>query len=199
MHLVITCRFTQERTRPTSIRVRVLPSPAVVPLVLLTVAAPIGAFDSLYYHLWRFRLYTRAESRRETVTHVVRALVIGIGALLLAHSKPSAPWFAVLSAVLSLSFVNDVADVLLEPASRRALGGVPPIEYLVHILGATLSGAVATAFMLRGLEVRGGGEVAGLPAWLVASGTAIAVGAVALAVFEGALLCNSTAKAWGTD
>jgi len=173
-------------------------SPALVPLALLTVAAPIGAFDSLYYHLWRFRLYARAESRTETVTHVVRALVIGVGALILANGRPSAAWFGVLSAVLSLSFVNDIADVLLEPASRRALGGLPPIEYLVHILGATLSGAVATAFILRGLQMHGGGEVAGLPPWLVASGTAIALGAFALAVFEGALLCNSTAKAWGT-
>jgi hypothetical protein len=54
-------------------------------------------------------------------------------------------------------------------------------------LGATLSGAVATAFILRGLKTSG--EVAGLPAWLVGSGTAIGLGA---------LLCNSTAKAWRT-
>jgi hypothetical protein len=154
----------------------------------------MGALDSLYYHLWKFRLYARPESRAETVTHLIRALVIGVGALLLARVSLTPAWFWTLSAVLGLSFVNDVADVLLEPASRRALGGVPPREYLIHILGAAFSGAVATAFVLGGQAVLGGQGVAPLPGWLIASGTAIALGAGALALFEGALLCNSAAK-----
>jgi hypothetical protein len=161
---------------------------------MLTVAAPIGAFDSLYFHLWRFRLYSRPDSRAETATHVVRALVIGAGALLLAHRSPTRGWFWGLTAVLALSFVNDIADVLLEPASRRALGGLPPLEYLVHILGATLSGAVATAFIVRGLPLGVGSEVAALPGWLVASATAIGLGALSLGLFEGALLCDSSAQ-----
>jgi hypothetical protein len=52
---------------------------------------------------------------------------------------------------------------------------------------------VATAFIIRGLPLPAGTEVTALPGWLVASATAIGLGGLSLALFEGALLCESAA------
>lgn len=165
-------------------------SAAWVPLVLLMVAAPIGAFDVLYFHLGRFRLYARPASRAETVTHLGRALAVGSGALLLSLSGSQPRPFGCLLALLAANFVNDIADVLLEPSSRRELGGVPPIEYLVHVVGAMFSGAIAASYAMG--AALGAGPV---PTWLARGGIAVALGAFGLALFEGFLFVRAGACA----
>jgi|GEM_PF-6272107 hypothetical protein len=34
-----------------------------LPLILLAIAAPIGAVDMLYFHLWKFRLFASPDAR----------------------------------------------------------------------------------------------------------------------------------------
>lgn len=170
-------------------------SPAFLPLAILAFVAPIGAFDAIYYHLYRLRLYARPSSRAETATHVARGVIIGSAALLLAFYEPRGAWFVVVALLLGLDFANNVVDVLLEPRSRAAIGGLPPMEYAIHIVGATASGAITGAFLAVAWPlVRLPTELApaNLPAWLSWNATLTGTGALVLALVECALVARAT-------
>ncbi len=166
-----------------------------VALLILTVAAPLGAFDVIYYHLWKFRLYARPESRPETVTHLLRGLLIGCGAILLAYGEPHGVWFWIVSAVFVIDFLNDIADVILEPKSRKSLGGLPPLEYLTHIMGAGAAAAATSGFIVLAYpwstlptEIAPAHEV---PRWLAINGYIMGIGGLLLEGFETVLFIRA--------
>ena len=41
----------------------------------LALFAAVGAYDGLYLHLWKYRLYAREESRREHALHTAVAFL----------------------------------------------------------------------------------------------------------------------------
>jgi len=172
-------------------------TPSQVVLTLLGIVAPIGAFDVLYFHVWKFRLFARPASRAETATHVVRSVLIGVVALLLAEYEPRGRWYLAVTALLALDFANTLLDVWLEPASRKDLGGVPRLEYLIHVIGATAGGAVLAAFVALG---RGLATLptelhpTTLPGFLVWNARAIAVGCLAFAGIESYLVLRALSR-----
>lgn len=107
----------------------------------------LSIFDGIYYHLWKFRLQEREDSKFEHVTHTVRA-VLFIPTTILIYFIGATGWL-LWAAVLVLAFdlVTEIIDVLNEKASRSTLGGLPSGEYLVHIMLTTLRvSALALAF-----------------------------------------------------
>lgn len=172
-------------------------SPAFLPLVMMSIVAPIGAVDVLYFHIWKFRLHARAESRAETATHIVRELLMAVVVFLLANYEPRGGWFLIVAAAMAFDVVNNVADVALEPASRARVGGLPRAEYVIHIIGATAGGAFSAGYVAVALGLGLAtaptllGPAHGLPSWLVWNANALAVGSVALAVLEAFLLVRA--------
>jgi hypothetical protein len=172
-------------------------SPSYVALLLLSIVAPLGAFDVLYFHMWKLRLASRRASRAETVTHVARSLLIGALAWILARFEPHGAWYVVVASLMALDFVNNLLDVWLEGPSRADLGGVPRLEYLIHVIGATASGAVTASFVVlgRGLVALPTELVEGaIPSWLAWNAQGIAVGCLVIAVVEGSLLARAIAQ-----
>jgi hypothetical protein len=174
-------------------------SPTAAPLAIMSVVAPIAAIDVLYFHLYRFRLYAHPASRLETVTHLMRALLFGVAALLLTHHEPRGAWYWAITGLAAADFLNNLADVILEPRSRAPLGGLPPLEYVIHIVGATASGVIAGAWAIGAwplaalpTELAPPGEV---PGWLAANGHALYAGAAAMLIGEAALLIRATLRA----
>lgn len=171
----------------------------LVTLLLIAVVAPLGAFDILYYHLYRFRLYDQPTARWETVTHLARNLMMGLGAMGLFHFEPHGSWFWFFGGMFLLDFANEIADVLLEPAARAPLGGLPPIEYLLHIVGSTFAGGITVAFFILGWAYQFEPTALvpltqPLPTWLLWQGRVVAVGAFVLFAGEGTLLLRSVLR-----
>ena len=107
----------------------------------------LSVFDGLYYHLWKFRLQEREDSKFEHITHTFRAILFIPTTILIywVGMKGILLWAAVL--VLALDLITEIVDVLSERSSRAQLGGLPSGEYLVHILLTTLRVmALALAF-----------------------------------------------------
>lgn len=113
----------------------------------------LSAFDGIYFHLWKFRLQEREESKFEHITHTIRAVLfiptilfiywIGLKGILL--------WTTV--AVLAIDLITEIVDVLNERESRMNIGGLPSTEYLVHIMLTTLRvAAIALAFAALPLD-----------------------------------------------
>lgn len=171
--------------------------PNTLPLILMIVAATIGGFDVLYYHLYKFRLYEQPSSRAEMITHLLRGILFGIGAYLLVNFEPRGHWFYFLAGIFILDFINSIADVYFEPASRKPLGGLPPNEYIVHIVGTALAGAITMAYFIlfwkfkdlpTALEPL---KSHSLPIWLSIQGSILVLGSIVLTFVDGVLYLSS--------
>lgn len=166
----------------------------VVPVVLLIVMGMIGSLDGFYYHLWKFRLYKQPSARAETITHIVRAFSYTAVLLLLTHTQPQGGWYWAIAAIFGLELLDDVVDITIEPKSREPLGGLPPREYLIHMVVMAISGGVWVSYLVlawpnaslpTALAPLADGA---LPTWLVWEARILAVGSLGFALLEGTLM-----------
>jgi hypothetical protein len=110
-------------------------------LFLLSIGL-LGAFDIAYFHTWCARLTRRAESRTEASIHVLRGFVYGAQFLVVPNVRLQGAWFSALVVLFVIDASIAVADVLSEPASRKADGGLTPSEYLIHVVLSVLVGGL---------------------------------------------------------
>jgi hypothetical protein len=118
--------------------------------ILLAVYAAVGAFDGIYLHLWKYRLFANEASRCEHHLHTVHAVlfVIVVGTLYLAPTAGLLLWAGVGAFVAA--FVIALLDVLEERRSRAHLGGLTPREYALHVgLIALQSASIALILAAR--------------------------------------------------
>ncbi len=172
-----------------------LPASAL-PLVLMSIAGPIGAVDVVYFHLWKFRLYSRPGARAETVTHLLRGITFVFGAYFVATYRAAGAWFWLVGGLFAFDFVNNVVDAALESRSRAGFGGLPRAEYIVHLIGSTFAGAIATSFFVTSWENQSAPtELSSnrgvFPDWLVLNGQMLAAGAALLTLLELCLFLHS--------
>jgi hypothetical protein len=170
-------------------------APAAAPLILMSIAAPLGAFDVLYFHIYKYRLYRHRHSLLENITHFVRGLLFATVAFLLTRYEPLGTWYWVVAGLIALDFSNNVADVILEPRSRAPLGGLPPLEYVIHIIGSMFSGLIGATWVLVGAPLADAPTALApahdLPAWLVLNGHMLYIGAILMFLFELTLLIRA--------
>jgi hypothetical protein len=165
-------------------------------LLLISIAAPIGALDVIYYHIYKFRLARRPESWNETKTHIGRGLMLAIVTVILMMYRPTGLWFWLIAGLFVVDLVNSNVDAYLERDSRAALGGLPRLEYVIHITGSTSMGAIAAAFLIQGwslgaLPTELGPRPTELPLPLAINCVAVAVGATLLAAYEAVVMASS--------
>lgn len=94
----------------------------------------IASVDGLYFHLYRYRLYARPDSRYEHWLHTWNAVLYVPLTALLFCAEPLGLWRHLALLLFIASVVIEVLDVLCEERSRRTLGGLTSLEYLMHFL-----------------------------------------------------------------
>ena len=116
-------------------------------VVSLNVAVLLGAVDGLYFHLWKYKLYSRPETRYEHKLHTFRAfLFIPIVWLLFGKNYGGLLlWLGVLA--MTADLLVELLDVFCEIKSRANIGGPSTGEYVIHI-NATGLRFVALALIL---------------------------------------------------
>lgn len=104
--------------------------------ILWALALAIGSADGLYFHLWKYRLHARIETRSEHVAHTWRALLLPpvLWLALLGSGMPLGIRIGGLVALAAIDWTIGIWDALLERRSRQTLGGLPHHEYLVHLI-----------------------------------------------------------------
>ena len=171
----------------------------LITLLILLAAAPSGAFDVVYFHLYTFKLYRRPQSRREEVTHLVRGTLFPLGLGLLLYGRPEGAWFWFVVALFAIELVNSLIDITLEPNSR-APQRVPGVELVIHSLGATMMGAAAVSYLI--LEWAAGMQPTQLrphppgvlPAWLPPAGQLTVAIATGILLLEAVLFLRHRSK-----
>ena len=127
-----------------------LMSAATVFLILFGIVA---AFDGLYLHLWKYRLFARPESRREHKLHTAQGILFIPVVFFLFYQDFGgwALWAGVL--FIALEQVVEIMDVLDENDSRASLGGLSSTEYAVHVIAITArTVAIALALATKPLS-----------------------------------------------
>ena len=121
--------------------------------VFLMLFGAVAAFDGLYLHLWKYRLYARPESRREHKLHTAQGILFIPVIFFLFYEDFGgwALWAGVL--FLALEQVVEIMDVLVENDSRAGLGGLSSAEYAAHVVAITArTVAVALALAAKPLS-----------------------------------------------
>ncbi len=157
---------------------------AVLCLVLFTTIAGV---DGLYFHLYRYRLYARPASLYEHKLHTINAVLFVPQVVLLFCLQGSGLWMWLSLLLFVATVAVEVTDVLCEEASRRDLGGLTRIEYLMHFLMAGLRfGWVMPLLFGRPAQVWSLAETSlgWSPLWLLLVGASIALPAVVIAAIH---------------
>lgn len=118
----------------------------ILGLVFLNLFMIVGSVDLFYYHIWKYKLHTRPESRYEHKLHMVFAFLMVPIAFLLYYQDLGgyALWAAVFFVAAALG--TEMLDVFTEGDSRASLGGLTTGEYSIHV-GATILKVASFAFM----------------------------------------------------
>lgn len=118
----------------------------ILGFVFLNLFMIVGAVDLFYFHLWKYKLHTRPESRYEHKLHMAFAFVMVPLAYFLYYQDFGgyALWAAVLFVGAALGV--EMLDVFSEGDSRASLGGLTTGGYSLHV-AATILKVASFAFM----------------------------------------------------
>lgn len=118
----------------------------VLAFVFLNLFMVLGAVDLFYFHIWKYRLHTRAESRYEHKLHMAFAFLMVPVAYLLFYQDFGgwALWAGVAAVAAALG--TELLDVFSENDSRASLGGLTTAEYALHVV-LTILKVAAFAFI----------------------------------------------------
>lgn len=105
----------------------------ILGFVFLNLFMVLGAVDLFYFHIWKYKLHTRAESRYEHKLHMAFAFLMVPVAFLLYYQNFGgyALWAGVLFVGAALS--TELLDVFSENDSRASIGGLSTLEYALHV------------------------------------------------------------------
>ena len=167
---------------------------------LLCGFAILGVIDIGYFHIYRFKLYRLPASRGEQVTHLLRTILFFVALSWVMFTDAQGIFSFVLPVILLADFINSMVDVLLEPKSRIFLGGLPPLEYFVHMVTMFVSGAImAVALMECGrtlnMQPRLSYRLLEVPPMSLILGWQILVVTIGFCLFEGVSFVRSVLKA----
>ncbi len=110
--------------------------------LLLLCIGTLGAFDVFYFHRYRARITERREARAEASLHAARGVVYTLQFVAIPNVRAAGAWYAAFVALFVADVAIAIADVWVEPDTRRAVGGLPRGEYLAHIVLSVLVGAL---------------------------------------------------------
>lgn len=106
----------------------------IASFVFLNLFMLLGAVDLFYFHIWKYKLHTRPESRYEHKLHMLFAfLMVPLGYFLYYQNSGGwALWAGVFFVAAALG--TELADVFSENDSRASIGGLSTAEYSLHVI-----------------------------------------------------------------
>jgi hypothetical protein len=105
----------------------------------------LGAFDGIYFHIYKYKLHLHPQAKLEHQIHTFRGLLFLPITLLffILNSAGSLLWIGI--ALLIIDFIAELIDILVEKQARAELGGISPVESAIHV--------TATGFRMSALAI----------------------------------------------
>ena len=120
----------------------------IISCVFLLAYLIIAVIDGLYFHIYKYKLYARLESRREHLLHTLNAVLFpwSLYFIFFDRFKGIYLYFGVLLLIISL--IVEYVDLYEEKKSRSQLGGLSCNEYAMHFSLSCLRGVYTTLILL---------------------------------------------------
>jgi hypothetical protein len=101
-------------------------------LIFLIIFTLVASIDGIYFHLFKYKLYSRPESIKEHHLHTLNSFLFPftIVFLFIFNTGGLLLWLAVILTILTL--IVEFVDVFEEKKSRMKLGGLTSLEYSMH-------------------------------------------------------------------
>ena len=101
-------------------------------LIFLIIFTLVASIDGIYFHLFKYKLYSRPESIKEHHLHTLNSFLfpLTIVFLFIFNKGGLLLWLAVILTILTL--IVEFIDVFEEKKSRMKLGGLTSLEYSMH-------------------------------------------------------------------
>jgi hypothetical protein len=105
----------------------------VISSALLVLFALLALYDGFYLHIFKYQLHNHSESKREHLTHTVRAVLFPaiLYFLFLKQNCPTS--FFIGMTLVALDIIVLGMDAFMETESRKFMGGLPRWEYILHL------------------------------------------------------------------
>jgi hypothetical protein len=116
---------------------------------ILFVLGCLGAADIALYHSIAHGIRHHPGAQRELVVHALRGPTYAVLFLCVPNLAMHGAYFVAFLALLAFDGAISIWDFAIEAGSRRFLGGLPPGEYVLHVVIAMLFGALVTTVLLR--------------------------------------------------
>lgn len=172
----------------------------------LILFALLGAFDGVYFHMLKYKLYQHPPARLEHQIHTFRGfLFIPITLIFFAwNSAGLLLWLGL--GLLLIDLIAEVVDILVEKKARETLGGISPAESVIHVTATGFRmAALGIVLALKPIDAFGFHALTHhfepFPVYLATTGWLFAVGVMAALVLQGmlALIQSEGALHWRTQ
>ncbi len=116
----------------------------------------LATYDGFYLHIWKYRLFDRAESLFEHKTHTIRAILFPLIVWLLFINETNFSLFLTGIALVILDIVVLAIDAYHEKESRSFMGGLPKWEYIVHLFANAFHFSAIVLVLALRLDISAG-------------------------------------------
>jgi hypothetical protein len=114
-----------------------------IAIILLTLQALIGAFDTIYFHEWRARLPARAaQVAAELRVHAIRDFLYAVLFATLGRVAWHGRFVLILVTIFVAEILLTLADFVIEARVRKPLGDVFAGERVTHSIMGIIYGAM---------------------------------------------------------
>ena len=105
----------------------------------------LGAFDGIYFHILKYKLYEHPSARFEHQIHTFRGILLIPIALIFFvwNSSGIVLWLGL--GLIFIDFIAEIVDIMVEKDAREKLGGISSAETVIHV--------TATGFRMAALGI----------------------------------------------
>jgi hypothetical protein len=112
----------------------------------------LATYDGFYLHIYKYELYGMKDSKFEHKIHTIRALLFPLIIwFLFINTDVVSFWLAI--ACVAIDFLVLGIDAYAEGDSRKAIGGLPKWEYILHIFANGFHFAAIILIIATKIEV----------------------------------------------
>ena len=131
----------------------------VISSVLLVFFALLALYDGFYLHIFKYQLHNHLESKKEHLTHTIRAVFFPaiLYFLFLKQDCPTSFYIGIALVILDIIVLG--MDAFMETDSRKFMGGLPRWEYILHLFVNGFHFASIAVFLTLKLNLTANGIV----------------------------------------
>lgn len=125
----------------------------IISSILVIFFALLALYDGFYLHIFKYQLHNHLESKKEHLTHTIRAVLFSaiLYFLFLKQDCPTSFYIGI-----TLVFADIIVlgiDAFMEAESRKFMGGLPRWEYILHLFANGFHFASIAVFLTLKLNL----------------------------------------------